>query len=180
MGLGLAVVALATAGSAAPATAAGCKGADVRAQDGGLAKAARATLCLVNTERSQRGLERLKLSKQLRKAARGHSKDMVANQFFAHDSPSGSTIPSRAKKAGYTRKTTSFLLREDLGWGAGERSSPRKVVEAWMASTVHRENILNAKLRDAGIGIAKGSPFGGPGATYTLAFGQRKRAGRSS
>ena len=172
--LGVLITALALA-HAAPAAAQDCAGADVVAQGGKLGPATKATLCLVDVERAKTGLPALKAAGELKKAAKGHSRDMVANRYFAHDSPGGSTILSRAKDAGYLNGVKAFVLRENIGWGGGKLSSPREVVKAWMASAPHRLAILNPVLTEAGVGVAKGSPFGGPGATYTLAFGMRRR-----
>jgi uncharacterized protein YkwD len=44
-------------------------------------------------------------------------------------------------------------------------------VLAWLRSPAHRRVLLDRRFRVAGIGIARGTPFATPGATYTADFG---------
>jgi uncharacterized protein YkwD len=169
------VGALLAAGAPAAASAQQCADADLQPNGGNDGAIAAATLCLVNVQRAEAGLSKLKPSKQLQRAAAGHSRDMVAKQYFAHDSPSGSTIFSRVKRTGYLRGTREFHVRENLGWGSGTLSTPATVVDAWMHSQVHRDNVLSRAVREGGVGLAKGSPSGGRGATFTMVFGSRRR-----
>ena len=64
---------------------------------------------------------------------------------------------------------------ENLAWGAGSRATPRQIVAAWMASSGHRANILSARWRNIGVGIAPGAPMAGVGhaASYVTHFGWR-------
>ena len=69
-------------------------------------------------------------------------------------------------------------MGENLAWGAGaNRSSPRGIVAAWMESPPHRQNILDSRFREIGIGVVEGAPrrnvFGLPAATYATSFGSR-------
>ena len=53
---------------------------------------------------------------------------------------------------------------------------PQAMVRLWMDSEGHRDNILNARFRHVGIGVATGAPAnigGGRAATYTTDFGYR-------
>ncbi|MEA2318639.1 MAG: hypothetical protein QOD44_2828 [Solirubrobacteraceae bacterium] len=128
-------------------------------------------LCLVNAERTAHGLGRLRQSGRLRLAATRYSREMVAKSFFDHVSPSGSTLSSRVRVAGYRGRT----LGENIGWGTGSLATPVEIVRAWMASPPHRAIILNGRYREAGVGVAAGSPLGapGPGATFVLDVGKR-------
>ena len=130
------------------------------------------TLCLINAERTARGLRPLSLDGRLSTAARRHSQDMVANRYFAHDSRSGARFSARIARTGWMRGRGSWSVGENLGWGSGTRSTPRSIVAAWMHSAGHRQNILSAKFRVIGIGIARGAPVSVPaGVTYTTDFG---------
>src|SRR3954453_4758854 len=53
---------------------------------------ANAALCLVNQERTSRGLRPLKLNRRLTKAAAGHARDMNARGYFSHDTEGGGTF----------------------------------------------------------------------------------------
>lgn len=136
-----------------------------------------ATLCLINNERTSRGLKALKSSSHLRKAATNYSRRMVRENFFDHVSPGGSTLLSRVRRGtGYLRGARSFALGENIAWGSGEFATPRETVKNWMDSPGHRQNILNRRFRHIGVGVALGAPEdseGMPAATYTTDFGYR-------
>lgn len=162
----------------ASASAAPCRDAEIMPNRGNLAQVKKATLCLINAERRRRGRGRLSSDGQLAKAARRFSGHMVSARFFAHVSPSGSTLSSRVR--GGTRylrgRVRSWSLGENLAWGAGERATPRSIVKAWMESPGHRANILRKRFRHIGIGVVPGAPQdagGMPAATYTTNFGFR-------
>jgi len=162
-----------TAFGAAPAMAdaAGCSGADRSPAKLGRSGASRVTLCLLNRERAAHGVRPLHLDGKLSRAARGHARDMVAKHYFAHDSRSGASFSTRIKRTGWTRARRSWTVGENIGWGGGALATPRAMVRAWMNSAGHRANILSRSFRLIGIGIAKGAPTGGGGATYATDFG---------
>ena len=97
---------------------------------------------------------------------------MVKQQFFAHDTPSGRSVVDRIKPTGYIRGNWS--LGENIAWGSGALATPRAIVNGWMHSTGHRENILRTKFKDIGIGVKLGAPQRGlsGGATYVTDFGR--------
>jgi uncharacterized protein YkwD len=98
---------------------------------------------------------------------------MVRHHYFAHVSPSGSTVTERVKKAGYLHGARRHTIGENIAWGSGSAAAPAAIVQAWMNSPPHRAIILTAAFRDVGVGIAAGAPQGGPGQTYTLDVGRR-------
>ena len=78
-----------------------------------------ATLCLLNQERTSRGLKPLKASTPLLTVARRYSEQMVRQRFFAHVSPSGSTLVQRVRKSTrYLRGARSWALGENIAWGS--------------------------------------------------------------
>ncbi|MDR1641194.1 MAG: CAP domain-containing protein [Clostridiales bacterium] len=89
----------------------------------------------------------------LAKAARLHSEDQVANNYFDHTSLDGRTMPDRIKEQGYTG-----------AWNWGENIamsySPLGVslFDIWVNSSGHRENILDS-YNQLGVGFAGGSNF---------------------
>ena len=120
-------------------------------------------LDLVNKERTSRGLRELTSSTTLTKMAEDYCDDMIEQGFFAHENPNtGETLGQRAINAGYI-----FLaIGENL---AGGQTSPEQVVAEWMRSTQgHRENILAAQWREAGIGVRTGGDYG---VYWVLEFG---------
>jgi hypothetical protein len=102
---------------------------------------------LINVERENRGLHPLCWNDQLFAAARGHSEDMAANGFFDHENPDGQDPTDRAVDAGYPG-----VAGENIGRGY---TTPQRVVDVWMNSDEHRDNILNSTYCDAGVGYAK-------------------------
>lgn len=133
-------------------------------------------LCLINRIRGDYALHPLAYNVDLRTSASAHSVSMVVHGYFAHDGPGGS-MDNRISRAGYLASAGSFSIAEDIGGGQGSYGSPMAVVKDWMHSPPHRENILDPHFRDAGVGVARGFPYGGGGraATYTVDFGSRSR-----
>jgi uncharacterized protein YkwD len=170
-------VALGHASSVARATQApaACDNADVTPNAGNLEEVRAAIVCLHNQIRARNGLPLLKGNSKLRRAAEGHSAEMVQKRYFDHTSPSGSSMVDRILAAGYVRADQGWVLGENLEWGTGSMATPRGAVDAWMKSAGHRANILKRSYRHMGIGIALGIPSGGGnGATITVDFGVRR------
>ena len=136
-----------------------------------------ATLCLMNAERTARGLGRLQSEPLLGRVAAGYARQMVRGQFFDHTSPAGSTMLARIKATSYLRDVTSWSIGENLAWGTGTLATPRAMVRAWMQSAEHRANLLDRHFADVGIGVAAGAPValepGELGGTYVTDFGRR-------
>ena len=162
---------------ASPASAAtGCAAADGPTAQASAAALAGSTLCLVNQERTSRGLKPLKSNRRLANAARNHSEDMVARGYFAHDTQGGGTFADRIRESGYVAARACPSLGEDLAWGSGTLATPRAIVAGWMASPGHRANILKRGFREAGMGVALGEPgAGADGVAYKLDFGSGGR-----
>lgn len=153
-----------------------CVGADVAPDQASLHFLRSSVLCLVNRVREHYGLSRLRYNPDLRRSAIGHSNDMVANGYFSHFGPGGSTPSGRIARAGYLARARGYFLGEDLAGGDGRRyGSPLAIFHGWMRSPPHRANILDRRFDDAGVGVARGFPLGGGpnSATYTIDFGTR-------
>ena len=162
----------------APAAEAAPACASASAAPGAVARKAlvRATLCVLNAERRSRHLRPLRLNRRLSRAARRHARDMVRRRYFSHDSLSGADFVARIRRTGYLRSARRWFVGENLAWGSGDRSTPRSIMRAWMASHGHKANILGGRFREIGIGLAYGSPSGAssPAATYATEFGLRR------
>jgi uncharacterized protein YkwD len=150
---------------------------DVNARAGQTSERALAasTVCLLNQERTSRGLRALRVNGKLSAAAQDHTDDMVRRHYFDHISKSGSQPSDRIRSKGYLSGARSWMVGENLAWGSGSLSSPAKIVDAWMHSPGHRANILTSRYREIGIGVDSGAPVrvSSPAATYTTTFGQR-------
>ena len=101
---------------------------------------AREVLELVNIERAKEHLKPLKLSKNLNHYAQIRAKEITKK--FSHTRPSGYSCFTVIPKPYLT-------VGENIA--AGQRSS-KEVVQAWMDSPGHRENIMNPKFEELGMG----------------------------
>lgn len=138
-----------------------------------LGAVAEATLCLLNGERADHGLAPLAVNEQLGTAASAFAQDLVAGSYFSHTGRDGSDVLDRIERAGYIEDDRGWRVGENLAWGTGALATPSSIMQAWMNSPGHRENILNPSYREIGIGVVAGNPAhtDGTGATYATEFG---------
>jgi uncharacterized protein YkwD len=152
-----------------------CADADLEVTSENVGRIRAAILCLHNQVRADHDLPALRENRRLRKAALGHSKDMVRDGFFEHTTPEGVTMVDRILRARYVREDDGWALGENLAWGTGSLGTPRGAVNAWMESPGHRANILKRAYRELGVGVVVGVPVSdAAGATYTVDFGVRR------
>jgi uncharacterized protein YkwD len=90
----------------------------------------------------------LSMDSSLRQAARDHSADLALDNYFSHTGLDGRSFSDRIRDAGYTGNGP---LGENIS--AGQVSS-RSVVDGWMVSVGHCENIMHAEFQDLGVGYA--------------------------
>lgn len=105
---------------------------------------------LTNDERADLAEAPLTRSAVLDEAARLKAQHMADNQYFAHYAPDGTSPWYWFKQAGYTYAHAGENL-------AIHFSDSSEVVEAWMNSPKHRENIVSGKFTQIGVGTAKGT-----------------------
>jgi uncharacterized protein YkwD len=134
----------------------GCRGSGDMPTRSNLESTRAATLCLLNRERARHGLAPLRRNPILELASQGHSEDMAARNFFAHETPDGADPGARMAAAGYP--VTAATTGENLAWGEESKSTPVRIVQAWMDSPGHRANILRPKFTEVGVGVAHESP----------------------
>jgi uncharacterized protein YkwD len=96
---------------------------------------------------------------------------MIRRHYFGHVSPAGRDVVDRVASTGYNRGRR-FAVQENLYWWK-PRQSPNSVLKAWMASSTHRANILNAGWSHFGLAAVMRSPFGGAGITVVGVFAKR-------
>jgi uncharacterized protein YkwD len=106
-------------------------------------------LTRINEERRRAGLQPLTLEPRLTAAAQRHAEDMLQHSYFAHRGTDGRTVRERARAAGYSWQAVG----ENIAVG---QLSPKEVVESWMRSPGHRDNILDRRYTQTGIGMALG------------------------
>ena len=131
----------------------------------------------INDVRAAHGLGRLNSSTGLTKAALTHSRAMVVNGFFAHESKDGAPFWKRLR-AFYAPRSSGWTVGENLAMFGGAKPDADAIVSSWMASSPHRANLLSKRFADAGIVVlydpAAAGVYGGePTWVVTLDVGAR-------
>jgi len=108
----------------------------------------RLMVLLMNQSRVEAGLTPLLYDKDLKRATRAHSQDMIDNHYFSHTGSDGSQPKDRMVAAGYTQER---LYAENLAYG---QVSAIFAHEGLMNSLGHRENILRKDAENVGVGVA--------------------------
>lgn len=103
-----------------------------------------------NIERKKYGKAPLKENSRLDSSAKAKAEDLFKNQYFEHTSPFGVDVSGLAQQAGYEY----LVLGENLAMGNFENDEA--LVQAWMNSPGHRENILNPSFTEIGVYVLKG------------------------
>ncbi|MDD4680480.1 MAG: CAP domain-containing protein [Clostridia bacterium] len=103
---------------------------------------------LINESRKKLGVPSLKVNSQLTKIARIKSTDMALNNYFSHTSPTYGDNRAFAKK--YNVKN----FGENIQYRYGESSYSAQVIhDAFMDSPGHRDNRMQDRYTDVGIGV---------------------------
>ena len=110
------------------------------------------------------GEKTLSINPLLEEAARFKAEDMAKNGYFAHTSPDGKTPWYWFDKANYVFKYAG----ENLAINFTDSEETHK---AWLASELHRANIMNEKFSEIGVGMAKGTYQGRPTVFVVELFG---------
>ncbi|KGR78886.1 CAP domain-containing protein [Ureibacillus manganicus] len=103
---------------------------------------------LTNVERSKAGLAPLEIHSPLMNVAEAKSVDMSNNNYFSHTSPTYGSPFDQIKAAGISYRAAGENIAQ------GQRT-PQQVVQAWMASPGHRQNILNPSYTHIGVGFVE-------------------------
>lgn len=106
-------------------------------------------LASTNAKRTEAGLSSLALDQRLSRAAALKAQDMFANNYWAHNSPAGKTPWEFVTAAGYRYRVAGENLAKNF-------SVSNAVVEAWMASPTHKENIMRGDYKDIGFAVVNG------------------------
>jgi hypothetical protein len=115
-----------------------------------------ALLAKTNEARSAQQKSSLMLNTQLAAAAQAKANDMVAHNYWAHNSPQGKTPWSFITASGYQYQAAG----ENLAYGFADAND---TIIGWMNSTEHRANILNDAYTNVGFGVAQAPDYQGNG-----------------
>ena len=103
-----------------------------------------------NSQREKEGLPPLRENPSLNASALMKAKDMLAKQYFEHISPSGEGVADLVEKVGYQ----FIAIAENLALGDFE--DDRALVQGWMDSPGHRQNILSSQYQEIGVAVLQG------------------------
>ena len=103
-----------------------------------------------NRARKDDGEQPLLLNQQLIEAAQLKAKDMFANQYWSHTSPSGVTPWQWFGKVGYSYSDAGENLAKNFSTSEG-------VIAAWLQSPTHRANMLKSAFKDVGFASMTGT-----------------------
>lgn len=106
---------------------------------------------LINQQRVQLGLAVLEWNEDIANMARAHSESMANFKFFSHSDLNGLMVNDRADASGIRRWRA---IGENIAYNHGYENPAASAVERWMQSPSHRENLLNNRWKESGIGIA--------------------------
>jgi uncharacterized protein YkwD len=98
---------------------------------------------LINRTRARHGLRRLRVNAKTQYWATDHAKRMARRGTIFHDPDFGSEMPSGCS-----------AWAENVGRTSADRAA-RSAMQMFMNSSAHRSNILSARMRHMGIGVAK-------------------------
>ena len=147
-----------------------CRGQDELVTEVTIREAEYTLLCLINVHRAANSAEPVAYSLSLYRAARKHSEDLVARDFWNDRNPDGLGPHERAESSGYPITSTvgeSFVTDPN--------ATANSLFSALVAYSSHNANILSPEWVGVGAGLSLGTPehkmLGPGGATGTLLFG---------
>lgn len=107
----------------------------------------------VNIERSDTTADPLSLNSDLSLAAQWHAESMLHEDYFSHTGSDGSQPKDRIEETGYLEGSMSWSVGENIAEG---QTSIMNVMDTWMDSPAHKDNILSEDYAELGVGIACG------------------------
>lgn len=117
-----------------------------------------------NQKRAAAGLKPLAYNEKLADAARRKAANMFSENYWAHNSPSGKSPWYWFGQVGYNYVYAGENLAKDFG-------NTARLMDAWMASPTHKENIVNPKYTEIGIAVVPGSLQGADTVLVVQLFG---------
>lgn len=124
---------------------------------------------ITNQERANNGVGALTLDSQLNSAAAAKASHMIANNYWAHVAPDGTTPWSFIYSAGYNYSAAGENLAKNFNTSAG-------VVNGWMNSPTHRTNMLSGSFSNVGFAVVNGTLLGEETTLVVALYGTRVAA----
>lgn len=127
----------------------------------------RRMLQAVNAERRGRSLPSLAPNPRLDRIAQAYADDMLKRSHYGHVDPEGLTVRERAYAGGYDLR----FVAENLASG---QPTVEEVMDGWMKSEKHRDNILSKIYTEAGFGLSIGRNRRGYQIIWVQVFGRER------
>ena len=105
-----------------------------------------------NQQRAANGVDALSLNSKLNAAGQAKANDMVARNYWSHNTPDGNPPWVFIDQAGYSYK----LAGENLAYGF---MTSEDTIAGWMNSPAHRDNVLNRGYTEVGFGFANSENY---------------------
>ena len=134
----------------APVTSAEAKPVEQPAQTD-VAAAKQDIIDYTNALRCENGVDALRVNNRLMQAAQVRADEMAAHTVYSHTRPNGGK---------FNTVTDCPYMAENIhriaDWTLSEQTLAEQAVADWNASAMHNKNMLNPKLSEIGIGLARG------------------------
>lgn len=105
-----------------------------------------------NSERVKANNTSLRMNEKLSRAAQAKADDMVARDYWSHNTPEQQSPWVFIDKTGYSYQKAG----ENLAYGF---ASNNQVIAGWLNSASHRANMLESSFDEVGFGIANSKNF---------------------
>jgi uncharacterized protein YkwD len=131
---------------------------------------ARAMKALVNATRAQHGLRPVRFVGILDRSSLLKAVAIRSCGSFSH-TPCGAPFTRTFQQVGYGLRSVG----ENIAWGTGGSADPQAIVNAWLASPMHRAVLLSARWREAGVAAVEAPSLAGHAHVrlWVLQFGRR-------
>ena len=104
-----------------------------------------------NALRKENGVAVLRVNDRLMQAAQVRADEMAAHTVYSHTRPNGGK---------FNTVTDCPYMAENIhriaDWVPSDQTLAERAVADWYASTVHHKNMVNPKLSEIGVGLARG------------------------
>ena len=104
-----------------------------------------------NALRRENGVAVLRVNDKLMQAAQVRANEMAAHTVYSHTRPDGRK---------FNTVTDCPYMAENIhriaDWVLSDQTLAERVVADWSASTTHNKNMVNPKLSEIGVGLARG------------------------
>lgn len=104
-----------------------------------------------NALRKENGVAVLRVNDRLMQAAQVRANEMAAHTVYSHTRPDGRKF-NTATDCPYMAEN----IHRIADWVLSDQTLAERAVADWSASTTHNKNMVNPKLSEIGVGLARG------------------------